>query len=122
VREPERFQVIVANNLYGDILSDLGAGLVGGLGVAASANLHPGRAGLFEPVHGSAPPLAGKNVANPMATALTGALMLEALGYPEAAKRLERAVSTVVAEGPTTPDIGGHSTTTEVGRAIAEAI
>ena len=122
VREPERFQVIVANNLYGDILSDLGAGLVGGLGVAASANLHPGRAGLFEPVHGSAPPLAGKNVANPMATALTGALMLEALGYPEAAKRLERAVNTVVAEGPTTPDIGGRSTTTEVGRAIAEAI
>src|SRR4029077_2998494 len=67
VREPERFQVIVTNNLYGDILSDLGAGLIGGLGISASANLPPGRAGLFEPVHGSAPPLAGKGVANPMA-------------------------------------------------------
>ena len=80
VREPERFQVIVTTNLYGDILSDLGAGLIGGLGIAASANLHPGRAGLFEPVHGSAPNLVGKGVANPMATVLTGALMLEQLG------------------------------------------
>src|SRR5881628_3106610 len=79
VREPERFQVVVTNNLYGDILSDLGAGLVGGLGLAASANLHPGRAGLFEPVHGSAPPLAGKGIANPMAAVLTGALMFEQL-------------------------------------------
>src|SRR3989449_4011246 len=79
VREPERFQVIVTNNLYGDILSDLGAGLVGGLGLAASANLHPGEGqpGLFEPVHGSAPPLAGKGVANPIATVLTGALLFE---------------------------------------------
>src|SRR5256886_215940 len=92
VREPERFQVIVTNNLYGDILSDLGAGLVGGLGLAASANLHPGRAGLFEPVHGSAPPLAGKGVANHMAAVLTGALMFEQLGHPEAARALERAV------------------------------
>src|SRR6266536_239497 len=82
VREPERFQVIVTNNLYGDIFSDLGAALVGGLGLAASANLHPGRggAGLFEPVHGSAPPLAGKGIANPMAAVLAGALMLEQLG------------------------------------------
>src|SRR5437016_11585098 len=76
VRDPERFQVIVTNNLYGDILSDLGAALVGGLGLAASANIHPGRggAGLFEPVHGSAPPLAGKGIANPMAAVLAGAL------------------------------------------------
>ncbi|MFI5209710.1 MAG: isocitrate/isopropylmalate dehydrogenase family protein [Gemmatimonadales bacterium] len=122
VREPERFQVIVANNLYGDILSDLGAGLVGGLGVAASANLHPGRAGLFEPVHGSAPPLAGKNVANPMATVLTGALMLEALGHPAAARALESAVRAVVASGPVTPDIGGSGTTTEVARALLSAL
>jgi isocitrate/isopropylmalate dehydrogenase len=77
---------------------------------------------MFEPVHGSAPPLAGKSVANPMATALTGALMLEALGHPEAARRLERAVTVVVADGPTTPDIGGRSTTRDVGRAIEEAI
>lgn len=122
VREPERFQVIVANNLYGDILSDLGAGLVGGLGVAASANLHPGRPGLFEPVHGSAPPLAGKNVANPMATVLTGALMLGALGHPATAARLEKAVAAVVADGPTTQDIGGKAGTVEVARAIGEAL
>ena len=118
VREPERFQVIVTNNLYGDILSDLGAGLVGGLGLAASANLHPGRAGLFEPVHGSAPPLAGKGVANPMAAVLTGALMLEQLGSPEAARDLERAVKDTLAKGVRTPDIGGKATTKEVAEAV----
>jgi 3-isopropylmalate dehydrogenase len=118
VREPERFQVIVTNNLFGDILSDLGAGLVGGLGLAASANLHPGRAGLFEPVHGSAPPLAGKGVANPMAAVLTGALMLEQLGHPEAARDLERAVKETLAKGVRTPDIGGKATTKEVAAAV----
>lgn len=122
VREPERFQVIVTNNLYGDILSDLGAGLIGGLGMSASANLHPGRAGLFEPVHGSAPPLTGKNVANPMAAILTGGLMLEALGYPAATARLERAVRTVLADGPVTPDIGGNAGTREVAHAILQAL
>ncbi|MEP7326232.1 MAG: isocitrate/isopropylmalate family dehydrogenase [Gemmatimonadota bacterium] len=122
VRNPERFQVIVANNLYGDILSDLGAGLVGGLGLAASANLHPGHAGLFEPVHGSAPPLAGKNVANPMAAILTGGLMLESLGFPKASDRLERAVREVLAEGPTTPDIGGKSGTEEVALAVMQSV
>ncbi len=118
VREPERFQVIVTNNLYGDILSDLGAGLVGGLGLAASANLHPGRAGLFEPVHGSAPPLAGKGVANPMAAILTGALMFEQLGHPDAARALERAVRAALAAGARTPDVGGTTST----RAAAEAV
>jgi len=118
VREPERFQVIVTNNLYGDILSDLGAGLVGGLGLAASANLHPGRAGLFEPVHGSAPPLAGKGVANPMAAVLTGALMFEQLGHPDAARDLERAVKDTLAKGVRTPDIGGKATTKEVAEAV----
>jgi 3-isopropylmalate dehydrogenase len=118
VREPERFQVIVTNNLYGDILSDLGAGLVGGLGVAASANLHPGRAGLFEPVHGSAPPLKGKGVANPMAAILTGALMFEQLGHPDAARALERAVRGALAAGARTPDVGGTTST----RAAAEAV
>jgi 3-isopropylmalate dehydrogenase len=122
VREPERFQVIVTNNLYGDILSDLGAGLVGGLGLAASANLHPGRAGLFEPVHGSAPPLAGKGVANPMAAVLTGALMLEQLGHPEAARDLERAVRETLAAGVRTPDIGGTAGTRQVADAILERI
>lgn len=119
VREPERFQVIVTNNLYGDILSDLGAGLVGGLGLAASANLHPGRPGLFEPVHGSAPPLAGKGVANPMAAVLTGALMFEQLGHADAARDLERAVKEALVQGARTPDIGGKSTTREVAAAIA---
>lgn len=118
VREPERFQVIVTNNLYGDILSDLGAGLVGGLGLAASANLHPGRAGLFEPVHGSAPPLKGKGVANPLAAILTGALMFEQLGHPEAARQLERAVRLALAAGARTPDLGGSTTT----RAAADAV
>ena len=122
VREPERFQVIVTNNLYGDILSDLGAGLVGGLGLAASANLHPGRAGLFEPVHGSAPPLAGKGVANPMAAVLAGALMLEQLGHPEAARDLERAVKDTLAKGVRTPDIGGAATTAQVASAIAQQL
>lgn len=118
VREPERFQVIVTNNLYGDILSDLGAALVGGLGLAASANLHPGRAGLFEPVHGSAPPIAGKGVANPMAAVLTGALMFEQLGHPEAARDLERAVKETLAAGVRTPDIGGTAGTREVAAAV----
>ena len=122
VREPQRFQVIVTNNLYGDILSDLGAGLVGGLGLAASANLHPGRAGLFEPVHGSAPPLAGKGVANPMAAVLTGALMLEQLGAPDAARDLERAVEETLAAGVRTPDVGGQARTAEVASAIAARI
>ena len=122
VREPGRFQVIVANNLYGDILSDLGAGLVGGLGLAGSANLHPGCTGLFEPVHGSAPPLAGKDVANPMAAVITGALMLESLGSPAAARRLETAVKGVLAEGPTTPDIGGTAGTREVAKAMLQSL
>jgi 3-isopropylmalate dehydrogenase len=122
VREPGRFQVIVANNLYGDILSDLGAGLVGGLGLAASANLHPGRPGLFEPVHGSAPPLAGKGVANPIAAVLTGALMFEHLGHPDAARDLERAVRETLAAGVRTPDLGGSARTGDVATAIAERL
>ncbi len=123
VREPARFQVIVTNNLYGDILSDLGAGLVGGLGVAASANLHPGRrGGLFEPVHGSAPPIAGKGIANPVAAVLTGALMVEQLGHPDAARDLERAVTQALAAGARTPDLGGTSTTRDVAAAIAAGL
>jgi 3-isopropylmalate dehydrogenase len=122
VREPERFQVIVTNNLFGDILSDLGAALVGGLGLAASANLHPGRPGLFEPVHGSAPPLAGKGIANPIATILAGALLFEQLGHEEAARDLERAVKQTLAAGVRTPDIGGKATTREVSDAVARAV
>lgn len=122
VREPARFQVIVTNNLYGDILSDLGAGLVGGLGLAASANLHPGRPGLFEPVHGSAPTIAGKGIANPLAAILTGALMFEHLGHAEAARDLGRAVRETLAAGIRSPDIGGGATTDEVARAVRDAV
>ena len=122
VREPGRFEVIVTNNLYGDILSDLGAGLVGGLGLAASANLHPGHAGLFEPVHGSAPPLAGKGVANPMAAILTGALMFEQLGHPDAARRVERAVKDALAAGARTPDLGGTTSTRDAAAAVMERL
>jgi 3-isopropylmalate dehydrogenase len=122
VREPERFQVIVTNNLYGDILSDLGAGLVGGLGLAASANLHPGRAGLFEPVHGSAPPLAGTGVANPLAAILTGALMFEQLGHADAARRVERAVKDALAAGVRTRDLGGTASTRDAAAAVMEQL
>ena len=122
VRNPERFQVVVTNNLYGDILSDLGAALVGGLGLAASANLHPGRAGLFEPVHGSAPTLAGKGVANPMAAVLTGALMLAELGCPRGAVALERAVVRGLEAGVRTPDISGTRSTHDVAEWIASAL
>ncbi|HEV8264206.1 MAG TPA: isocitrate/isopropylmalate dehydrogenase family protein [Gemmatimonadales bacterium] len=122
VRKPERFQVVVTTNMFGDILSDLGAALVGGLGVAASANLHPGRAGLFEPVHGSAPHMVGKDTANPMAAVLTGALMLEQLGHPEAARDLERAVRETLAAGVRTPDIGGTAKTRDVTAAVAARI
>ncbi len=119
VREPQRFQVIVTNNLFGDILSDLGAALVGGLGLAASANLHPGRPGLFEPVHGSAPSLAGKGIANPMAAILTGALMFEQLGHAGAARDLEQAVRRALATGVRTADLGGTATTADAAAAVA---
>ncbi len=122
IREPERFDVIVTNNLFGDILSDIGAQLVGGLGMAPSANLHPGRVGLFEPVHGSAPTLAGKGIANPMATVLTGALMLRTLGLPLGAGLLEEAVRAALEDGVRTPDIGGDLSTAQVGDWIAHWI
>ncbi len=122
VKRPEQFQVIVTNNLFGDIISDLGAQLVGGLGIAPSANLHPGRVGLFEPVHGSAPKYAGKGTANPMATILAGALMLEQLGMAEASHRLAEAVKAVLREGIRTPDLGGNATTAEVAEAVRSAL
>jgi 3-isopropylmalate dehydrogenase len=115
VLRPARYQVIVASNLFGDILSDLAAGLVGGLGLAPSANLHPGRIGLFEPVHGSAPDIAGTDRANPIAAFLTAALMLEHLGHPAAAVALERAVEDAIRSGATTPDLGGTLGTEAAG-------
>ena len=115
VRHPEHYSVIVTSNLFGDILSDLAAGLVGGLGLAASASLHPGRIGLFEPVHGSAPDLAGLGTANPMAAVLSAALLAEHTGAPEVASRLEAAVRSALGEGVGTPDVGGLGTTATVG-------
>jgi len=122
VRAPERFDVVVTSNVFGDILTDLGAGLVGGLGLAASANMHPGRIGLFEPVHGSAPDIAGKGKANPMAAMFTAALMLEFLGAKEAGKALDAAVVHVLKEGYVTPDLGGNLTTIEVANYILKAL
>ena len=118
VQDPGRFDVIVTNNLFGDIITDIGGALQGGLGMAASANLHPGRTSMFEPVHGSAPPLAGKNVANPIGAILSAALMLEYLGRPDDATRVERAVEEAVHAGEVTRDVGGTLSTKEAGAAI----
>ena len=122
VREPGQFEVIVTSNMFGDIVTDLAAALQGGLGMAASANLHPGRLGLFEPVHGSWPAMAGKNAANPMGAILSAALMLEHLGWAEEASRLEAAVRWAVENDVTTADVGGRLGTREVGDAIAERL
>ena len=122
VLNPGRYQVIVTSNLFGDILSDLAAGLVGGLGLAPSANLHPGRVGLFEPVHGSAPDIAGQDRANPVAALLTAALMLDHLGHREAARALDGAVDDSIRQGATTPDLGGALGTTGVGDWICERL
>lgn len=116
--DPGRFDVIVTNNLFGDIVTDLGAALQGGLGMAASGNIHPGRVSLFEPVHGSAPQFAGKNVSNPIAAILTASMMLDYLELEEAAAGIERAVEAAVRAGETTADIGGRLSTTEAGEAI----
>ncbi|HLL51903.1 MAG TPA: isocitrate/isopropylmalate dehydrogenase family protein [Myxococcaceae bacterium] len=114
VLKPELFDVIVTTNLFGDILTDLGAALTGGMGLAPSANLNPDSTPLFEPVHGSAPDIAGKGLVNPCAMFLTSALMLEELGHPEEARLLEAAVQRTVAEGKSTRDIGGTLSTSEV--------
>jgi 3-isopropylmalate dehydrogenase len=114
IRKPGDFEVIVTNNMFGDIVTDLAAALQGGLGMAASGNIHPNGVSLFEPVHGSSPPLAGKNVANPMGSILTAAMMLDHLGFAEPALAIERAVSQCVAEDKTTVDIGGTLGTREV--------
>ena len=118
VRQPRGFEVIVTNNMFGDIVTDLAAALQGGLGMAASGNINPGNVSLFEPVHGSSPPLAGKNIANPMGSILTAAMMLEYLGLIEPARAVERAVIACVNEGHTTQDVGGRLGTREVGDAV----
>jgi tartrate dehydrogenase/decarboxylase/D-malate dehydrogenase len=128
VRHPDWFDVVVASNLFGDILSDLGPACTGTIGIAPSANINPTRKypSLFEPVHGSAPDIAGKGLANPIGQIWCGAMMLEHLGYPEAAAATIGAIERVLASGPGsapfTADIGGNATTAELGKAIAEAV
>jgi tartrate dehydrogenase/decarboxylase / D-malate dehydrogenase len=125
VRRPESFDVIVASNLFGDILTDLSAAISGSLGLAPSANLNPTRVfpSMFEPVHGSAPDIAGRGIANPMATMLAGAMMLEFLGEDDAARAVVRAVRQVLAAGKTvTPDLGGAATTDEAAAAVSQEI
>ena len=122
VLDPAQYEVIVSNNLFGDILTDLGAALQGGLGLAASGNIHPGRVSLFEPVHGSAPPLAGKAVANPVGAILTAAMMLEYLGHEAASRAVEQAVSASIAAGETTRDLGGQLSTDAAAAAIVRRI
>ncbi len=122
VRDPTRFDVLVTSNLLGDILSDLAAQTVGGLGVAPSGNIHPGQVSLFEPVHGSAPDIAGQGKANPLAAILTAAMMARHLGYGEDAGRIERAVQMLIREGVTTPDLGGSETTVSAGDAVCRRL
>ena len=118
VRAPEMFEVIVTNNMFGDIVTDLGAALQGGLGVAASGNIHPGRVSLFEPIHGSVPKYAGKDTANPIGAILTAAMMLEYLDCNDEAQLIERAVTAAIRAGETTKDLGGSLGT----KAAAEAV
>jgi 3-isopropylmalate dehydrogenase len=122
VKNPGQFQVIVTNNMFGDIVTDLGAQLQGGLGLAASGNLHPGRTSMFEPVHGSAPKYAGKNVANPVGAILSAALMLDYLGRSKEAAAIEAAVKDAVVGGHGTAEIGGTLGTRETGDYIANGI
>ena len=120
VRRPERYEVIVASNLFGDIVSDLAAEVTGGLGLAPSANIHPGRNALFEPVHGSAPDIAGSGRANPVGAIRCVGLLLDHFGHRDAADRVERAVVASFEEGRTTPDLGGELSTDGVGTWILE--
>jgi 3-isopropylmalate dehydrogenase len=122
VKNPAQFQVIVTNNMFGDIITDLGAQLQGGLGMAASGNLNPGRTSMFEPVHGSAPKYAGKNVANPVGAILSAALMLDYIGWKDEAAAVEAAVAESVASGNGTAEIGGSLGTRETGDYIAKQI
>ena len=122
VRDPRQFEVIVTNNMFGDIITDLGAALQGGLGMAASGNIHPGKTSMFEPVHGSAPPLAGKNVANPIGATLTAAMMLEHLGLKADAQKIEAAVLKAVQQKKTTADVGGSLGTRECAEWIAKQV
>jgi 3-isopropylmalate dehydrogenase len=122
VRAPEMFDVIVTNNMFGDIVTDLGAALQGGLGVAASGNINPGKVSLFEPIHGSAPKYAKQDVANPIGAILTAAMMLDYLGFANEGKVIEAAVVAAVDAGETTKDLGGSLGTHAAGEAIVKRV
>lgn len=121
VKDPERFEVVLTTNLFGDILSDLAAGLIGGLGLSPSANIGDEH-GLFEPVHGTAPDITGEGKVNPTAAILSGSYMLNFLGVDDYGKKLENAVEDTLADGETTPDLGGDLTTTEMARAVLDRV
>ena len=121
-RDPKQFDVIVTNNMFGDIITDLAAALQGGLGMAASGNIHPGKTSMFEPVHGSAPPFAGKNIANPIGAISTAAMMLEHHGFADDAAKINAAVLSAVQQKKTTQDIGGTLGTKECAKWIAEKV
>ncbi len=122
VRDPSQFDVIVTCNLFGDIISDLAAQLAGGLGLAPSANIHPGRTSLFEPVHGSAPNIAGKGIANPFGAVLAAGMLLEFLGWREESTLLKQSVKSALSENITTPDLGGSKPTLEVSEYLANYV
>jgi 3-isopropylmalate dehydrogenase len=122
VLDPAQYDVIVSNNLFGDILTDLGAAIQGGLGLAASGNIHPGRVSLFEPVHGSAPALAGKGIANPIGAILTSAMMLEYFGNKQASESVQTAVRDAISKDETTRDLGGNLSTEQAGTAICQRL
>jgi 3-isopropylmalate dehydrogenase len=122
VKNPSALDVVVTNNMFGDIVTDLGAMLQGGLGMAASGTIHPGQTSVFEPIHGSAPYMAGKNVANPLGSILTDEMLLETLGLAEAASRVERAVVETIRRGATTADLGGTLSTSQAGDAVLRAL
>jgi 3-isopropylmalate dehydrogenase len=122
VRDPRQFDIVVTNNMFGDIITDLAAGLQGGLGMAASGNIHPGKTSMFEPVHGSAPLIAGKNVANPFGAILTAAMMLRHLGFSSEADSIEAAVLEAVQQKRTTQDVGGALGTSEAGDWVAKKV
>ncbi len=122
VRDPRSLDVIVTNNMFGDIITDLAAALQGGLGMASSGNIHPGKTSMFEPVHGSAPPIAGKNIANPFGAILTSAMMLDHLGMAKEAAKIDDAVLQAVRQKKTTQDVGGSLGTREAGEWIANAV
>ena len=119
IRDPRQFDVIVTNNLFGDIISDLAAQLAGGLGLAPSANIHPGQTSLFEPVHGSAPNIAGKGIANPFGSVLASGMMLDFLGWHDESELLKQSVKSALLENVTTPDLAGSKVTLEVADYLA---